>query len=109
MEWDRFKKAFVAYAKEHIDVPTSRELDLLCRVLTDAPQGAPTSSAAALTTSGGGTKLQHAPVTLVGLALFTDRWGLLGSFLRLTRSGAHQHSTRHARARKVESLMMIYC
>jgi hypothetical protein len=95
MEWDRFKKAFVAYAKEHIDVPTSRELDLLCRVLTDAPQGAPTSSAAALTTSGGGTKLQQAPVNLVGLALFTDRWGVLGSFLRLTRSGAHQHSTRH--------------
>lgn len=88
MEWDRFKKAFVAYAKEHIDVPTSRELDLLCRVLTDAPQGAPTLSAAALTTSGGGTKLQQAPVTLVGLALFTDRWGVLGSFLRLTRSEA---------------------
>jgi hypothetical protein len=85
MEWERFKKAFVAYAKEHV-VPTSKELDLLYRVLTDTPATGPLLV-------GSSASKSPPPITLVRLALVTDRWGVLGSFLRLTRSGTSSSSS----------------
>jgi len=75
VEWERLRKAFLACIRELS--PTSKEVELFGRALLD-PEPVPSSFA-------GGK--QSPTISLVRLALFTDRWGVIGSFIRLTRSG----------------------